>query len=126
MSAHFVTESRSKRWFYVCRSQTGSWRLLLIMVLLIFVFYINVDLHFQCTISILPDSSREFLFNFYPLISGAVSPPRFHLSPVETVMTPSTPEQIFKETSSDYLQELIDRSIPSQIYIMVYQYKYFY
>ncbi|KAJ8917803.1 hypothetical protein NQ315_010709 [Exocentrus adspersus] len=66
----------------------------------------------QFQISILPHSTRVLNYNMYPLIAGNVAIPRLNLTVPEN---DSGEPPVMQE---DQLKRLIERSIPSHIYVM--------
>ncbi|XP_046680192.1 trafficking protein particle complex subunit 11-like [Homalodisca vitripennis] len=62
--------------------------------------------HKQMRVSLLPQSHQKFEYNLYPLLSGLVALPQLKLSIPSDVATPQL------------VTELIDRAIPSHVYIM--------
>ncbi|XP_049939900.1 trafficking protein particle complex subunit 11 isoform X1 [Schistocerca serialis cubense] len=65
--------------------------------------------HKQLQLRILPDSIRTLDYNLYPLLSGLVALPRLKLTPVERSDSP---------VHQSLLSELLERSLPSHVYVM--------
>ncbi|XP_067008734.2 trafficking protein particle complex subunit 11 [Anabrus simplex] len=65
--------------------------------------------HKQLHLRILPESVRTLDYNLYPLLSGLVALPRLHLTTEERVDSPIQQSQ---------LTELLERSLPSHVYVM--------
>jgi hypothetical protein len=64
----------------------------------------------QLQLRILPESVHKMDYNLYPLLSGLVALPRLRLTVSDRGDTPIRQPQ---------LTELLDRSLPSHVFVMV-------